>query len=137
MKKPRPRAKKTMRQPNNLALRITLLPRDTNRHGTIFGGVILSHIDLAGAIEARKTCGLYNFVTVAMDKVVFHKPVFVGDVASFYTSTLKIGRTSVTVKVVVEATRAVDQETVRVTEAEVVFVAVDESWNPVPIKPKT
>lgn len=117
------------------ALRITLLPRDTNRHGSIFGGIILSHIDLAGAIEARKTCGLYNFVTVAMDKVVFHKPVFVGDVVSFYTTTKKVGRTSVAVKVVVEATRADDQETVRVTEAEVVFVAVDENWNPVPINP--
>jgi acyl-CoA thioesterase YciA len=126
-----------MKKLHDPALRITLLPRDTNRHGTIFGGVILSHIDLAGAIEARKTCGLYNFVTVAMDKVVFHKPVFVGDVVSFYTKTEKIGRTSVTVKVVVEATRAADQEIVRVTEAQVVFVAVDENWKPVPIKPKT
>ena len=126
-----------MKEFHDPALRITLLPRDTNRHGTIFGGVILSQIDLAGAIEARKTCGLYNFVTVAMDKVVFHKPVFVGDVVSFYTATKKIGRTSVTVKVVVEATRADNQETVRVTEAQVVFVAVDENWNPVPIKPKT
>ena len=124
-----------MKEFNDPALRITLLPRDTNRHGTIFGGVILSHVDLAGAIEARKTCGAYNFVTAAMDKVVFHKPVFVGDVVSFYTSTKKIGRTSVTVKVVVEATRADTQETVRVTEAQVVFVAVDENWKPVPIKP--
>lgn len=115
------------------ALRITLLPRDTNRHGTIFGGVILSHIDLAGAIEARKACGPHNYVTVAMDKVVFHKPVFVGDVVSLYTETVKIGRTSVTVKVVVEATRGTNQETVRVTEAEVVFVAVDENWIPLPI----
>ncbi len=122
-----------MKESNGPALRVTLLPRDTNRHGTIFGGIILSHIDLAGAIEARKSCGLHNFVTVAMDKVVFHKPVFVGDVVSFYTQTEKTGRTSVTVKVVVEATRAADQETVRVTEAEVVFVAVDENWNPVPL----
>jgi acyl-CoA thioesterase YciA len=122
-----------MKEFHDPALRITLLPRDTNRHGTVFGGVILSHIDLAGAIEARKSCGIYNFVTVAMDKVVFHKPVFVGDVVSFYTQTERIGRTSVTVKVVVEATRAVDQEVVRVTEAEVVFVAVDENWKPVPI----
>ncbi len=118
-------------------LRITLLPRDTNRHGTVFGGIILSHIDLAGAIEARKTCGPQNFVTVAMDKVIFHKPVFVGDVVSFYTETLKVGRTSVAVKVVVEATRGSDQETVRVTEAEVVFVAVDKDWNPVPAGSKS
>ena len=65
-------------------LRITLLPRDTNRLGTIFGGVILSHIDLAAAIEARRAGGNYNFVTVALDRVVFHEPVFVGDVVSFF-----------------------------------------------------
>jgi acyl-CoA thioesterase YciA len=118
-------------------LRITLLPRDTNKHGTIFGGIIMSHIDLAGAIEARKACGPYNFVTVAMDKVVFHQPVFVGDVVSFYTETLKIGRTSVTTKIIVEATRVDNQKRVRVTEAEVVFVAVDENWSPVPVNPKS
>jgi acyl-CoA thioesterase YciA len=117
-------------------LRVTLLPRDTNRHGTIFGGIIMSHIDMAGAVEARKSCGPHNFVTVAMDKVVFHKPVFVGDLVSFYTETIKIGRTSVTTKVVVEATRADTQEKVRVTEAEVVYVAVDENWRPVPVCPK-
>jgi len=115
------------------ALRVTLLPRDTNKHGSIFGGIILSHIDLAAAIESRKTTGSKNIVTVAMDKVVFHKPVFVGDVVSFYTKTKKVGRTSVTIEVRVEATRAEDQETVRVTEAEVVFVAVDADWNPVPV----
>ena len=116
-------------------LRVTLLPRDTNKHGTIFGGVILSHIDLAGAIEARESCGLFNFVTVAMDRVVFHSPVFVGDVVSFYTSTIEIGRTSVTTKIEVEAKRAETLETVKVTEAEVVFVAVDENWRPIPVSP--
>jgi len=115
-------------------LRVTLLPRDTNRHGVIFGGIIMSHIDLAGAIQARKTSGPYNFVTVAMDKVVFHKPVFVGDVVSFYTKTVRVGHTSISIKIEVEATRADSQETVRVTEAEVVFVAVDKDWKPTPIK---
>ncbi|NIM18291.1 MAG: acyl-CoA thioesterase [Candidatus Aminicenantes bacterium] len=117
-------------------LRVTLLPRDTNKHGTIFGGVILSHIDLAGSIEARESCGPFNFVTVAMDKVVFHEPVFVGDVVSFYTETVKVGRTSVTTKIVVEAKRAEDNKEVKVTEAEVVFVAVDENWKPVAVKPR-
>ena len=117
-------------------LRVTLLPRDTNKHGTIFGGIILTHIDLAGAVQARQTCGPYNFVTVAMDKVVFHKPVFVGDLVSFYTETARIGRTSITIKIEVEATRADSQETVRVTEAEVVFVAVDKDWKPTPIQPR-
>lgn len=114
-------------------LRVTLLPKDTNRYGTIFGGIILSHIDLAGAVEARRACGPHNYVTVAMDKIIFHKPVFVGDVVSFYAETLKVGRTSVTVKVTVEAARDETGETVRVTEAEVVFVAVDNQWRPTPL----
>jgi len=122
-----------MKDTRHLALRVTLLPRDTNRHGTIFGGVILSHIDLAAAIEARESCGPFNFVTVAMDKVVFHAPVFVGDVVSFYSETVKIGRTSVTVKISVEALRIQDLEVVKVTEAEVVFVAIDENRQPTPI----
>ena len=115
-------------------LRITLLPRDTNRHGTIFGGIIMSHIDLAGALEARRSCGPLNFVTVALDHVVFHKPVFVGDVLSLYAETVKIGRTSVAVRVTVEATRAETQETVRVTEADVVYVAVNRDWKPIPVR---
>ncbi len=123
-----------MNEKRDPTLRITLLPRDTNKHGTIFGGIILSHVDLAGALQARKTCGPHNFVTVAMDRVIFHKPVFVGDVVSFYTETARIGRTSITIKIDVEATRAESQETVSVTEAEVVFVAVDKDWKPTPIK---
>ncbi len=117
----------------DLALRVVLLPRDTNKHGSIFGGIITSHIDLAGAVQAKKSCGSYNFVTVAMDKVVFHKPVFVGDLVSFYTQTIRVGRTSVTIKVEVDATRVETQEKVRVTEAEIVFVAVDKDWKPIPI----
>lgn len=115
-------------------LRITLLPRDTNRLGTIFGGVIMSNIDLAAAIEARRSGGNLRFVTVAMDRVVFHEPVFVGDVVSFYTETVRIGRTSITVKVKVSAERIKDLSQVEVTKAEVVFVAVDEHRRPIPIE---
>ena len=115
-------------------LRVALMPRDTNRHGTIFGGIILSHIDLAGAIEARKSCGPLNFVTVALDHVVFHRPVFLGDVLSLYAETTKIGRTSVSTRVIVEATRADTQECIRVTEADVVYVAVDKDWKPMPVR---
>ncbi len=122
-----------MSVPRDPALRVTLMPRDTNRHGTVFGGIILSHIDLAGAIEARRSCGPRNFVTVALDHVVFHKPVFLADVVSFYTETVKIGRTSVTVRVVVEVERADSGKVVRVTEADVVYVAVDKQWKPVPV----
>jgi acyl-CoA thioesterase YciA len=115
-------------------LRITLLPRDTNRLGTIFGGIILSYIDLAGAIEARESTGPLNFVTVAMDRVEFMAPVFVGDVVSFYTRTVKTGRTSVTVDVEVEARRVKDRQMVPVTAARVVFVSVDENRRPLAIK---
>jgi acyl-CoA thioesterase YciA len=108
------------------AIRITLLPRDTNSAGTIFGGVILSYIDMAGAIEAHRHTRMERFVTVAMREVIFHKPVFVGDLVSFYAETLRIGTTSITVRVIVEAERVgTGTEQVRVTEAEVVYVAMD------------
>ena len=108
------------------AIRITLLPRDTNSAGTIFGGVILSYIDMAGAIEAHRRTGMGRFVTVAMREVIFHKPVFVGDLVSFYAETVSIGTTSITIRVIVETERVgTTTEQVRVTEAEVVYVAVD------------
>lgn len=115
-------------------LRVMPMPKDTNRYGTIFGGVILSHIDIAGALEARKTAPL-NWVTVAMNKVIFLNPVFVGDLVSFYTKTLRLGRTSITVKVDVKASRFNEPNTtIAVTEAEIVYVAVDEHRQPVPIE---
>ena len=116
---------KPLRDP---AIRITLLPRDTNSAGTIFGGVILSYIDMAGAIEAHRRTHMKRFVTVAMREVIFHKPVFVGDLVSFYTETVRIGTTSITIRVIVEAERVgTGREEVRVTEAEVIYVAVDEN----------
>jgi acyl-CoA thioesterase YciA len=109
------------------AIRITLLPRDTNSQGTVFGGIILSYIDMAGAIEAHRHTQMERFVTVAMREVIFHKPVFVGDLVSFYAETVRVGTTSITVRVIVEAERVGQStERVRVTEAEVVYVAVDE-----------
>ena len=117
------------------AIRVLMMPRDTNAHGTIFGGVILSYIDQAGAIEARRQ-GLQFMVTVSMDKVVFHEPVFVGDLVSFWTETLRIGTTSITTKVVVEAIRAGDPaERVTVTEAQVVYVNLGPDRQPVPLLP--
>ena len=119
------------------AIRITMLPRDTNAYGTVFGGVILSYIDLAGGIHARRQCPK-KFVTKAMREVEFVAPVFLGDLVTFYTRTTRIGRTSITVDVAVEVERlgpAGNKETHRVTEAEVVFVAVDESGQPTPLQP--
>jgi acyl-CoA thioesterase YciA len=117
------------------AIKVLLLPKDTNVFGTIFGGVILSHIDLASAVEARKA-GPHRYVTRAMREVEFHEPVFLGDIVNFYTETLRIGRTSITVRVTVVAERwgAGHGEHVKVTEAEVVLVAVDASGQPKPIK---
>ena len=110
------------------AIRITMLPRDTNSQGTIFGGVILSYIDMAGAIEAHRRTGMERFVTVAMREVIFHQPVFVGDLVSFYSETVKTGRTSITTRVVVEAERyGSPGQRAQVTEAEVIYVAVDKA----------
>ena len=115
-------------------LRVTMLPRDTNTHGTIFGGVILSHIDLAGAIAASRQAPR-NFVTRAMREVGFIAPVYLGDVVSFYTRVLHEGKTSVTIQVLVEAERSEEpRRQVKVTEAEVVYVAVNEDGNPTPIR---
>src|SRR5688500_18422314 len=118
------------------AIRSPPLPRDTNSQGTIFGGVILSYIDTAGAIEAHRHTSMPRFVTVAMKEVIFHKPVFVGDLVSFYCETLRVGTTSITVRVVVEVERLGKSERVRVTEAEVIYVAVNEKGDKVPIEKK-
>jgi acyl-CoA thioesterase YciA len=118
------------------AIRITMLPRDTNAYGTIFGGVILSYIDLAGGIEARRQSPK-KYVTKAMKEVVFVAPVFLGDLVTFYTRTIKFGRTSITVDVEVEVERLGphgNKEIHRVTEAEVVFVSVDEQGQPTPVR---
>jgi acyl-CoA thioesterase YciA len=123
-----------MSKPLDPTLRVTMLPRDTNSHGTIFGGVILSHIDLAGGIAASRQASR-KFVTRAMREVEFIAPVYVGDVVSFYTSVVRQGTTSVTVKVSVEAERGKEpRHRVKVTEAEVIYVAVDEAGKPIPVR---
>lgn len=123
-----------------IAIQTVMMPKDTNPHGTIFGGVILSHIDMAGAIAARREVLLRggnpnaSFVTVAFNKVEFKQPVLVGDVVSFRTTVVRFGRTSVTVHIDVIAERGA--ETIAVTEAEAVFVGVDLSTperKPVPL----
>ena len=115
------------------AIRVMMMPKDVNARGTIFGGVILSQIDQAGAVEAMAR-GAHNPVTVLMRTVEFHSPVFVGDIVSYYAETLKIGRTSITVKVTVEAERRYPHEgSAIVTSAEVIYVNVDQNMHPVPI----
>ena len=119
------------------SIRVVLMPKDTNAYGTIFGGVILSYIDQAAAIEAKRH-GASFIVTVAMREVVFHEPVYVGDLVSFYTGLVRIGRTSITVSVEVFAQRGDGAgEIVKVTNAEVTFVNLNEKRRPIPIPRKT
>lgn len=109
------------------AIRLTMMPRDTNAHGTVFGGVILSYIDVAGGVEAVRHTKHDRFVTVAMKEVIFHEPVFIGDLVSFYAKTVKVGRTSISVHVDVEAERFGQRgQKVKVTSAEVTFVAINQ-----------
>jgi acyl-CoA thioesterase YciA len=118
-----------------------MMPRDTNPHGTIFGGVILSYIDQAGAVGARHEMRRAGWpdrriVTVAMKSVEFNKPVFVGDVVSFWTQVFRIGETSIAMRVTVEAER--NGEVQKLTHAEVTYVAIDlvqGKPRPVPIRP--
>ena len=119
------------------AIRVVMMPRDTNAEGTIFGGVILSLIDQAAYVEAVRQAHA-RYVTVAFREVEFHQPVFVGDVLSLYAAATAIGRSSITIKVRVCARRRVDpDEVIGVTEAEVIFVAVDDTGKPKPINPAT
>ncbi len=116
------------------AIRLTMMPRDTNAHGTVFGGIILSYIDVAGGVEAVRHTKHERFVTVAMKEVIFHEPVFIGDLVSFYARTLRVGNTSITVSVDVEAERFGNQgQRVKVTSAEVTFVAINQNREKVKI----
>lgn len=118
-----------------LSLRTVMMPRDTNALGSIFGGHILSLIDLAAGEHARSVAAL-RYVTKVMREVNFIAPVYVGDTVSFFTETLSLGKTSITIKVEVEATRNLSSlVTCQVTSAEVVMVAVDQGNRPIPIVP--
>jgi len=121
-------------KPRDAAIRLTMMPRDTNAHGTVFGGVILSYIDVAGGVEAVRHTKHERFVTVAMKEVIFHEPVFIGDLVSFYATTLRVGKSSISIHVDVEAERFGNKgKKVKVTEAEVTFVAINEKREKVAI----
>ena len=118
---------KTSQTVRDAAIRLTMMPRDTNAHGTVFGGVILSYIDVAGGVESIRHTRHNRFVTVAMKEVIFHEPVYIGDLVSFYAATVKVGRTSISVHVDVEAERfGMRGQKVKVTSAEVTFVAINQ-----------
>jgi acyl-CoA thioesterase YciA len=121
--------KPASRQP---AIRVIMMPKDTNALGSIFGGVILSLIDQAAFVEASRQAP-HKYVTVAMDKIEFHKPVQVGDIVSLWAETAKIGSTSIRLRVDVLARARSSDDDVRVTSAEVTMVAIDERGKPIPI----
>lgn len=115
-------------------LRIVPMPADTNAHGTIFGGWVMSQVDIAGSVAAwDRAQG--PIVTVAVNSFVFREPVFVGDLVSFYARVLRVGRTSITVDVEVFAQRRRQgrTEAVKVTEAQLTYVAVDANRQPRPV----
>ena len=115
-------------------LRIVPMPADTNAHGTIFGGWVMAQVDIAGSIPAwERAQG--PVVTVAVNSFVFREPVFVGDIVSFYARVLKTGRTSVTVDVEVYAQRGRSKDVVKVTEAQLTYVAVDPDRRPRDVPP--
>lgn len=117
------------------AIKVIAMPCDTNPDGNMFGGWIVSMMDLAGAVEARKVVR-HNIVTVAIDNIVFHNPVYVGDCVECHTEVVKVGRTSVTVQVdvvVLRKDRSHGDKKEKVTEGKFVFVAIGKDRRPIPI----
>lgn len=115
----------------DLVLRVMTMPRDTNHSGTVFGGVIMSYIDQAAYVHAR-TLGLHRWVTVMVERIEFLAPVYVGELVTLRATTLVTGRTSVTIRILVEAERYTSRQAVRVTDSTVKMVALDANHKPIP-----
>lgn len=115
-----------------LAIRIVAMPADTNGNGDIFGGWLVSHMDLAGSAESIQRASS-RIVTVAIDAMTFLKPVYVGDVVSCYTQLLKIGRTSMQYKIEVWTLTPLKSEDVKVAEGTFTYVAIDDEGKPHPV----
>lgn len=116
------------------AIRVLAMPADTNVSGDVFGGWIMSQVDIAGTVAAYEHVG-GRVVTVAVNSFQFHEPVFVGDLISCYARVQKVGRTSITIEVEVFAQRSrKSSNVIKVTEAILTYVAIDEHRKPRPIK---
>lgn len=116
-----------------LSIRTLAMPADTNQNGDIFGGWLLSQMDLAGSIYAYKTTKSRN-VTVAIEAMTFRKPVYVGDVVSVHATTVRVGRTSITVHVAAWVQRRNQSNSILVTDGNYTYVAVDDQGNPQQIR---
>ena len=121
---------KKIRRKGCPAIRVVMFPKDTNGSGNIFGGVILSHIDVAGAVAAKKICS-HRIVTVSFEKTEFKKPVKVNDILTCWAEVTAIGETSIDTYIWVEVER--NGEIIPVTEGEAVYVAVDKAGKPIPV----
>jgi acyl-CoA thioesterase YciA len=116
-----------------LSLRTLAMPADTNPNGDIFGGWLMSQMDIAGSIYAMKQCGA-RVVTVAVDSMVFHSPVNVGDIVCCYADTTREGNTSITIKIEVHVVKRFQKERTKVTEAVFTYVRINDDGRPVPLK---
>lgn len=123
-----------MSDSQDLVIRVVAMPGDTNPDGDMFGGWVMSQMDLGAWIQARKHTH-HRVVTVAVENLVFHKPVFVGDCVLVYANTARVGRSSVTIEIEVMVERKEGREVERVTEGRFIFVAIDEQWRSVPLAP--
>ena len=121
-----------MGKKNEPTLRVVPMPSDSNSNGDIFGGWIMSQVDIAGAIPVVQLVN-GRVATVAVNSFVFKQPVFIGDLVSFYATIKKIGTTSVTVNVEVFAQRKARMEIVKVTDANLTYVHIDKNGKPKPI----
>ncbi len=121
------------------SIRAVAMPADTNPSGDIFGGWVLSQMDLAGGVLASQI-SKKRMTTVAVDKMRFHKPIMVGDLVSFYTEVSTIGKTSITIDIQTYVTRKnvllKENQEIKVTEGKFVYVSIDNSGKPIPIMDK-
>ena len=115
-----------------VALRVVPMPSDANYTGDIFGGWIMSQVDIAGSIPALRLAQ-GRIATIAVNSFTFKQPVLIGDLVSFYADIVRVGRTSITVDVEVYAERRTLREVVKVTEATLTYVAVDDQRRPRPV----
>src|SRR6185437_7945694 len=117
-------------------LRAIAMPADTNPHGDIFGGWLLSQMDLAGStVATRRACG--RVVTVAITAMTFHRPVFVGDEVTCYAEVVGVGHTSLTVKIASCVRRGIGEDKIAVTDGTFTYVAVDAEGKPRPVEAKS
>ena len=117
-----------------LVLKVVPMPGDCNANGDIFGGWVMSQVDLAGCVLAMRLAGGNRMATVAVNEFIFKQPVRVGDILSFFAAVTRIGRTSITVEVEVYAARFSDQgKYLKVTEARLTYVAIDADGRPRPV----